>query len=137
MLLISLVCYSAVALVSFIFGIIYLTRSQFMPYHSLALAKSWESVEANTQTLILALMRVAGGGFISTGIAIAVLLYISLTAGETWTRYSIFPICLGTSLGSCYATLSVARNTPGNPPVWLSIATVVLSVVGLISSLSI
>ena len=37
-----------------------------MPYHSLALAKSRSEVEANTQTLILALMRVAGGGFILT-----------------------------------------------------------------------
>ena len=61
-----------------------------MPYHSLALAKSWSEIEANTQTLILALMRVAGGGFISTGIAIAILLCIPFQAGETWAIYSIF-----------------------------------------------
>ena len=52
------------------FGVIYLTRSQFMPYHSLALDKPWSEVESNTQTLILALMRVAGGGFAATEIAI-------------------------------------------------------------------
>ena len=106
-----------------------------MPYHSLALAKSWSEIEANTQTLILALMRVAGGGFISTGIAIIILLCIPFQAQETWAIYGIFSICLGTSVGSCYATYLVSSRTPGNPPLWLSLAAVLLSIIGFVSSL--
>ena len=106
-----------------------------MPYHSLALAKSWELVEENTQTLILALMRVAGGGFVATGMAIVILLCIPFQAGESWANYSIFLISLVTSISSCYATFLVASRTPGNPPLWLSLATVVLSIIGFASSL--
>lgn len=135
MLVISSVCYGAIAITSLIFGLIYLTRSQFMPYHSLALAKSGSEVEVKTQILILALMRVAGGGFISTGIAILYLLCIPFQAEATWAKYSIFLVCLGTSTGSCYATLLVKLKTPGNPPAWLSVATILLSIVGLICSL--
>ena len=135
MLLISSVCYGAIALISLIFGIIYVTRSQFMPYHSLALAKSWSEVEGNTQTLILALMRVAGGGFISTGIAIIILLCIPFQAREPWAIYSVFSIACCTSFSSCYATFLVHSKTPGNPPFKLSLATLVLTSIGFICSI--
>ena len=135
MQLISSVCYGAIALVSLIFGIIYLTRRQFMPYHSLALEKPWSEVEPNTQTLILALMRVTGGGFMTTAIAISVLLYFPFAEGEQWAAYSLFLICFCTSAGSGYATYLVRRHTPGNPPFKLSIMTIALSIIGFGCSL--
>ena len=135
MLLVSFICYGAIAFISLVFGAIYLTRSEFMPYHSLALGKSWSGVEPETQTLILALMRVAGSGFIASGLAAIALLGIALKTGEVRAIYAIFPICLSTSLGSGYATLLVKRRTPGNPPFKLSLATIILSIVGFLSSL--
>ena len=53
-----------------------------MPYHSEALGSSWSDVEPKTQVLILALMRVAGGGFLATGLAISILLIIPFRAGD-------------------------------------------------------
>ncbi|MEM8673167.1 MAG: hypothetical protein AAGF83_04755 [Cyanobacteria bacterium P01_G01_bin.67] len=106
-----------------------------MPYHSLALAKPWSEVEPNTQTLILALMRVAAGGFVATGIAILVLLAFPFSAGEKWAIYSIFAIASCTSLGSSYATYLVKSRTSGNPPFKLSLGTIILSVVGFICSI--
>ncbi|MEL6494049.1 MAG: hypothetical protein AAFQ41_02865 [Cyanobacteria bacterium J06623_7] len=135
MQLISYFCYGAIALISLIFGLIYLIRGQFMPYHRVALGKSWQEIEADTQTLILALMRATGGGLISTAIAILVLLYIPVRAGEIWASYSIFFVSLGSSCGSCYATFLVKQKTPGNPPLGLSIATFFLSFIGLINFL--
>ena len=135
MWLVSSVCYGVVALVSLIFGIIYLTRTQFMPYHSLALGKQWSEVESNTQTLILALMRVAGSGFMVTGITILVLLCIPFQAREQWAIYSIFSIASCTSFSSSYATFLVDRRTPANPPLKLSYATVALTLIGFICSM--
>ena len=132
---ISSICYGIDAVIALIFGVIYLTRSQFMPYHSLALAKAWSEVEPNTQTLILALMRAAGGGFIATGIAIIVLLCIPFQAKEQWAIYSVFFICFCSSFGSGYATYLVHNNTPGNPPLKLSFVAVLLSLVGLFCSI--
>jgi hypothetical protein len=56
------VSYSIVALISVVLGSIYLVSSQFMPYHAAALGTSWVALEPAEQTLILALMRVSGGG---------------------------------------------------------------------------
>lgn len=135
MFLISSICYGIDALIALFFGVTYLTRSQFMPYHSLALAKPWSEVESDTQTLILALMRVAGGGFIATGIAIIVLLCIPFQAREQWAIYSVFLICFCNSFSSSYATFLVQHNTPGNPPWKLSLGAVFLSLVGFFCSL--
>ena len=134
MFLISSICYGVDALTALIFGVIYLTRSQFMPYHSLALAKPWSEVEPNTQTLILALMRVAVGGFMATGIAIIVLLCIPFQARQ-WAIYSIFFICFCSSFGSGYATFLVQNNTLGNPPFKLSLGAVLLSLIGFFCSI--
>ncbi len=53
-----------------------------MPYHSEALGSSWSDVGPKTQVLILALMRVAGGGFLATGLAMFILLIIPFRAGD-------------------------------------------------------
>ena len=134
MLLISSICYGIVALISFVFGVIYLTRPQFMPYHSLALGKPWSEVEPNIQILILALMRVAGAGFVATAIAVTILLR-PFKAGEQWAIYGIFSICACTSLGSSYATFLVQNKTPGNPPFKLSLGTIILTVAGFLCSI--
>lgn len=135
MWLVSSVCYGVIALISLVFGIVYLTRTQFMPYHSLALEKQWTEVESNTQTLILALMRVAGSGFVVTGITILVLLCIPFQAREQWAVYSIFAIASCTSFSSGYATFLVNKRTPGNPPLKLSYVTVVLTLAGFVCSI--
>jgi hypothetical protein len=38
-------------------GLIYLLRTQFMPYHAIAAGKSWEQIEPNIRILFLAFMR--------------------------------------------------------------------------------
>ena len=135
MWLLSSVCYGVIALISLVFGVIYLTRTEFMPYHSLALGKQWSEVESNTQTLILALMKVAGSNFVVTRITLLVLLCIPFQAREQWAIYSIFAIASCTSCSSGYATFLVNKRTPGNPPRKLSYATIVLTIIGFVCSI--
>ena len=77
---IAFCCYLIPAIVSILFGIIYLTSSEFMPYHGLAVEKQWHELDIKFQTLVLALMRVAGGGFLATGtVAIALIIVYLIT----------------------------------------------------------
>ena len=132
---ISFISYGFVALISIIFGFIYLIKNQFMPYHSEALGLSWSDLEPNLQILILALMRVAGGGFLATGLAMLILLIIPFRAGDSWSIYAIPIISFCTSSGALYATWLVKTRTPGNPPVILSLLALILTIIGLIFSL--
>ena len=133
--LISFISYSCVAVVLIVFGLIYLTKKQFMPYHAQALSLSWSELSENMQVLIIALMRATGGGLLAAGLAIFILLIIPFRAGDTWSIYAIFAIALSTSLGALYATLLVKTKTPGTPPVFLCLLALVLTVVGFISSI--
>jgi len=58
------IVYGINALASLVLGITYLVKSSFMPYHNAALAQSWPESKSTIQVLILALMRVTGGGWI-------------------------------------------------------------------------
>lgn len=132
---ISFSCYLITAIVSIIFGIIYLTRSKFMPYHQVALEKEWTELDIKIQTLILALMRAAGGGFLATGMTIILLMYLYIKTIEEWIIFIIPTIGFVTLLSSLYATLLVKNRTPGLPPVNLNLVLIGLMITGFILSL--
>ncbi|MCX6270023.1 MAG: hypothetical protein NTU44_02185 [Bacteroidetes bacterium] len=127
----SIVNYLFAAL-SLTFGIIYLTRNSFMPYHSLALSLEWRQVEPNTQFLILALMRAVSGGFIVSAIAIGFLQFQFTRTKISWIPPLILAIGVVIEATTLYATLIVRLNTPGNPPLWLAIFALILVVAGFI-----
>jgi hypothetical protein len=129
------VCYVLAALIAFAFCFIYLTRSEFMPYHKDAVELSWGELDTKLQVLILALMRGAGGGWLAAGISIIFLLIFPFREGETWSLFALPLIGLGPSLTALYATLYVKRNSQANPPVILVVAAIMLLVLGFAFSL--
>ena len=48
-----------------IVGLIYIFRSEFMPYHAVAVGRNWAEVESAFQVLILALIKTFGGATFS------------------------------------------------------------------------
>ena len=134
-LIAAFVCYSLVALFLIIFGAIYLTRPTLMPYHLDAIGRSWPDLDAPMQTLFLALMRVAGTGYLTTALSMLILLLIPFRAGETWAKYAIPAVGLVQLLPSLYVTMYVRKHTPGSPPVEMNLLGVGLLVLGFIVSL--
>ena len=106
-----------------------------MPYHAVALGESWTEVDPALQVLILALMKVAGGGWLATALAVEILLFIPFSKGARWSYWAIPIIGLPATLSSLYATIDVANNTPASPP-WIAAALgTILFIVGFILSL--
>ena len=131
----SFVSYALAALLSMAFGIIYLVRSQFMPYHQEALGKPWLQLDLRLQALLLGLMRTAGGGLLAGGISAAILLFIPFRAGESWSLVAIPAIGLVTSLPALYATILIRSLTQAHTPIAAGAIGVGLLVVGFIFSL--
>jgi hypothetical protein len=116
-------------------GLIYLFRSQFMPYHAIAVGKTWSQIDPAFQTLLLAFIRGSGGAMIATASAIGILLFIPFRQGMLWVRWAIPAVGLVATIPALYVTLSVARNTPAKPP-WKGVLLImVLLVAGFILSL--
>ncbi len=122
---ITLGCYLLAALLLGSFGIIYLFRPEFMPYHAEAIGKGWSAVEPSFQVLILALMRVVGGACLSTTLAMVIMLFTAFREGARWAYWTIPTIGLMASIPALYATIYVKQNTPATPP-WMVVGAGIL-----------
>jgi hypothetical protein len=131
----SFVCYITATLIAFSFSFIYLFRKEFMPYHSDAVEHEWQEIDKKYQTLILALMRAVGGGWLACGISILFLLVFPFRSQALWALIAL-PL-IGFSIGgtALYATLYVRNNTKASPPVNLVIAIMMLLGIGFILSI--
>lgn len=115
---IVLVLYGIVSLAGLVTGCFYLFRPEFMPYHAAAIATDWAALPADYQVLYLAFLKVCGAGFISVGIAVAVLTAVPLRRNERWAKWLIPAIGLVFWLPTFYAPVMVTVKTPATAP-WL------------------
>ncbi|WP_224996128.1 hypothetical protein [Cesiribacter sp. SM1] len=106
-----------VAAALFILAHIYLIKPSFMGYHSQALSLEWNEVDGATQTLVLALMRVCGGGWLAVSLTTVFLQWRFTRGREPWVPVVILVVGLISTLSTLYATLLVYLNTPGTPPI--------------------
>ena len=118
-----------------IMGLIYPFRTEFMPYHAVAVGRSWVEVDSAFQILLLALIRAFGGSSFSTALALGIILFIPFRQGILWARWAIPLIGYATQLPSLFVTLTVTLNTPATPPWKFVVLAMVLLLVGLVLSL--
>ena len=124
--------YSIVAVVSLVFGSVYLLRPTFMPYHAVALSREWGDLDHATQTLIKGLMEVAAAGWLALGTIVLLLVAFPIRRGERWARFATPVILLLFYVPTLLATLSVLRETPASPPWFGNVAACVSAVVGFL-----
>ena len=128
-------CHLLATLIVAAFGVTYLFRSEFMPYHSFAVGMPWTDVGPSFQVLILALMRALGGTCLAVVLLELILLFVPFRQGVVWARWAIPAGGLVLSAGALYAMFYVGLNTPATPPWIAPVVGAVLLVAGLLFSL--
>ncbi|MEE3216341.1 MAG: hypothetical protein VX259_12305 [Pseudomonadota bacterium] len=131
----SLACHSLAALILVAFGVVYLSRSEFMPYHAAAMGSDWVSVDGGTQQVLLALMRALGGACLGVAALVGTLLWGPFRRGERWATLTIPMAGLLLCATSLYAQLGVALKTAASPPMLPVLVAGALLLVGLLMSL--
>lgn len=121
------------SLVSLVLGSTYLFRDSFMPYHADALQRSWGDVDPALQTLLGALMDVAGAGWIGIGVATLALIAVPLRRGERWGRLLIPALFLIFYVPTLLATVAVMNGTPATPPWYGNALACAATVVGIVA----
>jgi hypothetical protein len=129
------ICYVLSALLLMTFGVMYLTRSKFMPYHQQAIGIPWENLDTRMQTLLLTLMRVSGGGMLAVALSVLVLVLGPFREGNVWAIYALPAIGLASGLPILYATIFVRKRTQTSSPVGISAFGVAIVVLGFVLSL--
>ena len=123
-------CYGTSAVASVFMGLLYLLSHEFMPYHADALSLEWNSLSPELQVLLLALMRVAGGGFLCVAIIVSFLIWFPFREGRTWARIALPITILVVYVPTLIATLSVTANTPATAPWYGPALSVIFTLVG-------
>ncbi len=129
---ISFISYALVGILGFVFACFYLFRSEFMPYHAVAVGKDWNEIDHGMQVLILALMRVSGGGWMATAISITVLLIARSKFKSSILSIGLVLVGLGALIPTLYATLYVRANSPADPPWYAAVGGIALLVIALV-----
>ena len=126
----ALIGYGCVALITLAMASVFLTASEFFPYHAVASGIDWVDVEPGLRTVFLAVFRVCGAGWLTVAIALALLIAFPFgRRDERWSYVAIPLLSLifwGITFGT---TVHVATTTPANPPWAGSLACIGLTLV--------
>ena len=112
------------------FGLTYLLKGSFMPYHRDAVSVEWNGVDSKMQFLILALMRAASGGFLLAAFLISWLQFKFSQTKLKWLPSLILVSGTIVAVSTLYATMIVRLNTHANPPSVLIISAMILLIIG-------
>jgi len=112
----ALVLFAMVGISHLIFGMVYVTANEFMPYHAQALKVDWNSLDENYKTLFLALIRLAGAGGLVAGLVNLTLVSCLYHRVESRLIWLLIASSLIYQAMMNYVVYSVYINTPGDPP---------------------
>ena len=126
----ALLAYLASACGAVLGGILYLSRSEFLPYHGEAVGMPWQSVPVNSRVLFLALIHVVGALGISLGCAVITMIVIPFRRAEPWADWIIPVVLLMAQLAGLRVTLEVAAKTGAHAPWEAVLAGVLTTVLG-------
>lgn len=127
----ALVSYSLAFLIVVAFSIAYLKRSDFMPYHGIAIGRRWSEVEPRTQVLLLALIKVTGAAWLALALAGFFLLYLLFSGNGEFVQLVVFQLfCLIALSPSVAVAAYVRKKTNAPTPIRSAVFLVILSLLG-------
>lgn len=116
-----------------VFAIAYLKRSEFMPYHRIAVGQSWDEVDSRMQVLLLALIRIAGSAWLALVLASVFLLHLLFSDVRAWWEWLAFQVfCLIAVIPPVAVAAYVRRRTAAPTPVRIGSVAVVLCLLGFV-----
>lgn len=123
------------AVLTAVMGIVYLSRSQIMPYHLEALQTTWEAIEPAYRVLFLAFMKGVGAGYLAAGVALCIAVFGPLRRGQRWPLWAAPLVEIISMVPLAGIILYVGANTPAEPPLVFPVVVLGLSAAGVIVSL--
>src|SRR5260221_5320451 len=105
---------AAVLLVAFgaiLFGVRYMRREAFLPYHADVVGKSWGELDAGVQVIILGMLKIIGAGFATLGVTLLWLCF-ALHEGARWAPWAILTVSAVWARPTLYVSLPIHRHLP-------------------------
>jgi hypothetical protein len=116
-------------------GVGFLMRSEFTPYHGAAAGMPWSEVPANFQTVILAMTKLAGGLWVASALCVLVVLLIPFRLGARWALWAVPLLMLVQYVAPMPAMVHLTANSPSSPPWALTTACIIVTLVAFVVSI--
>jgi hypothetical protein len=91
MLNLALAAVLLVALGAILFGVRYMRRDAYLPYHAAVAGRSFVDLDPGIQVVVLGMLRIIGGGFVTLGVALLWLCF-ALHKGAGWAPWAILSV---------------------------------------------
>ena len=108
--------YLLVGIVSLMMAYKSIFSTRFLPFHEQAAGKSWENIDPGVQTVIRALMKVSGLGFLTVALLLLILPIINYFDHESLSQYLLPVIAFLYSLGLFFVNHQLAVQTKAKTP---------------------
>ena len=131
MLNVALAAVLLVALAGIVFGIRYMRRQAFLPYHAAVAGKSWAELDPGVQVIILGMLKIIGSGFVTLGVTLLWLCF-ALHEGARWAPWAILTISAVALGPMLYVAIKLRAFRPeAQTPVRPTLVMMVLIIVGV------
>jgi hypothetical protein len=131
MLSLALAAVLLVALGGILFGVRYMRREKYLPYHADVAGKSWNELDPGVQIIILGMLKIIGGGFVTLGVTLLWLCF-ALHEGARWAPWAILTISAVELGPMLYVAIRLRAFRPdAQTPVRPTLAMMVLIVAGV------
>jgi hypothetical protein len=131
MLNFALAAVLVVALIGIVFGVRYMRREAFLPYHAAVVGKPWAQLDPGVQIIILGMLKIIGGGFATLGVTLLWLCF-ALHEGARWAPWAILTVSAVALGPMLYVALKLRSFRPdAQTPVKPTLAMMVLIFVGV------
>ncbi len=124
--------YLIIGAINIVLGATYFSSKEFLSYHSQAVGAPWQEVNSGLQTVILALMKVAGGGWLVLGFFTVILALAAFKTSSAIARWSLPTGTLIFYSASFAATWGVYQKTGASTPWGQSLAMIGFALVALV-----
>lgn len=121
--------YAIAGVVEIGLGATYFSSTQFMSYHAEAVETTWLELDPSIQTLILALMKLAGGSWFALGLFTIVMALAAIRTQSVFVRWSLPAGILIAWSASFAATWGVHQATGAETPWAPSLVMIVFALV--------
>ena len=123
--------YVVAGAVDILLGATYFSSKQFMSYHVEAVGAPWQELDTGVQTLVLALMKLAGGGWFALGFFTIVLALAAIKTRSVVARWALPAATLISWSASFAATWGVYQATGAATPWGPSLAVIGLALLAV------
>jgi hypothetical protein len=128
----SLAVYAVNVFLGILIGAVYLSRSEFLPYHAEAVGMDWAHIPDRMRLLLLALIHVAGGLAVAGCAAVGTILFCAFRRGDPWADWAVPVLLLLMQIPTLIVPLEVSLRTGAATPWPASVGGIGITLIGML-----